>query len=740
MKYIYTLALLLFVQVSVFSKHIIGGVLSYECLGGGTYRFTMKMYRDCDDPTGANFDNPAPFTIFKGDQELVTFDVNPNVIEDVAPPPTPCLILPANVCVQEGIYEFEYTFAEWPSTESYHVTYMRCCRNATVVNIENPDDVGATFTVEILPASQQACNNSPTFNAFPPIAICINEPLNYDHSAFDAEGDQLVYSFCSPLLGGAPPGGGGGGPCDVVAPDPACPPPYTEAVFINPPYTEATPMAGNPVVAIDPVTGMLSGTPIIGGQFVFAVCVREFRNGILMSEIRRDFQFNVTSCEEVVDAEIIAPNITLQNDEYLVETCNEVSISIENESSQTNVENFFWQFETPDSTYIYDTWNLDAIFPGSGSYEGILVLTPDDELCGDTANILVEIYPEVVAEFQYDYDTCVAGPVFFNDQSYIDGMGNITERIWDLGDGRVDSSSLNPIHLYTGPMEFPVTLYISDEHGCSDSITNSVAYFPIPRIIDVRPSDTLTCPQSEIIFNNLSTPLDFNYDVFWEFGDGATSSSISPSHQYSEKGRYDVRMTILSPIGCFSDTTFAGMVRVTDPPIAAFDYTPDELSNITPDVSFFNKSQNSVYWNWLINDQVVSQQADFQYTFRDTGLQTVTLIATHPFFCQDTLTKFIDVTPEVTFFMPNAFTPNEDTSNEFFRGNGVLLGITDYKMEIWDRWGTLIYETDSPEAGWNGRIQNDKARVPAGAYVYLVKFTGPRGKPHEYKGYATVFR
>lgn len=741
MRYLYTFALLLFLQSSGFAKHIIGGVLSYECLGGGTYRFTMKMYRDCYDQTGAFFDNPAPFTIFKGTNEIETMLVPVQIVEDIAPPPIPCLILPANVCVQEGIYEFEYTFTDWPSTESYHISYMRCCRNATVINIQNPDDVGATFTIEILPASQQVCNTSPTFNDFPPIVICGNEPLNYDHSAYDLENDQLIYSFCSPLLGGSPPGGGGGGPCAVVSPNPACPPPYAEAVFINPPYKESEPMGGDPVVDINAITGLMTGTPNLNGQFVFAVCVSEYRNGILMSVIRRDFQFNVASCEKLVDAGVTGTNIVLENDEYYLNTCNDLEIFIENESNtQINVDEIRWEFNTPDSMLVYDTWDLEATFPGSGAYDGLLILNPDDNLCGDTAKIHIDIFPEVVADFIYDYDTCVAGPVSFIDQSYIDVVGNITSRYWDLGDGTTDSVYANPVHVYKQPQEIPVRLEIWDEHGCVDEVLKNVTYFPVPSFIDVRPNDTLSCPPAEIKFTNLSTPLDNTYDIFWEFGDGETSTALSPVHQYKKPGLYNVRMQINSPIGCMTDTIFEAMIRITNPPIANFDYEPKELSNLAPEATFFDGSQNAARWDWFVNGQIVAQRPEFNYEFRDTGLQAVTLIVTHPFFCQDTLTKYIDVTPEVTFFMPNAFTPNEDTNNEFFLGNGILLGIEDYKMEVWDRWGQLIFQSETPNAGWNGRVNNDGRQVQSGVYVYKINFTGPRGTPHEYKGYATVIR
>ena len=740
MRYLYSLAFLLLLPSFSFSKHIIGGVLSYECLGGGTYRFTMKMYRDCFDPTGAGFDGVAPFTIFQGSQEITTLSIPIQTITDVDPPPIPCLILPENVCVEEGIYEFEYTFAEWPSTESYHISYQRCCRNATIINIQNPNDVGATFTIEILPASQQLCNNSPTFNTFPPIVICGNEELNYDHSAFDIEGDQLVYSFCSPLLGGAPPGAGGG-PCAAVAPNPACPPPYDEATFINPPYKESEPMGGDPVVSIHPNTGLLTGTPNVLGQFVFAVCVSEYRNGQLMSIIRRDFQFNVASCEALVTADMSANNIVLQNDEYYLKICNGLEISIENESTdQSNVDEVLWEFNTPDSLYIYDTWDLDATFPEPGSYDGLLILNPDDQLCGDTANILIDIFPEVIADFSYDYDTCIAGPVSFFDQSYIDGNGNIASRLWDLGDGTFDSIFTNPVHVYEQPQEIPVRLEIWDENGCSDVVVHPVTYFPVPAYIEVRPSDTLACPPGEITFTNLSVPLNETYEVFWEFGDGGTLTAISPTYTYKETGLYDVRMQINSPIGCMTDTVFSNYIRITEPPIAAFDYDPKELSNLAPEISFFDFSQNAGRWDWFINDQLLSLQREFEYVFQDTGLQKVSLVVTHPLFCKDTLTKFIDVVPEVTFFMPNAFSPNEDSENEFFHGKGILPGIKRYKMEVWDRWGQLIFESESPDDGWNGRFDNNGKRVPSGVYVYTVNFTGPRGQPHEYKGYATVIR
>ena len=106
---------------------------------------------------------------------------------------------------------------------------------------------------------------------------------------------------------GAQGGGGLDRTCDGIRPDPAnCPPPFTDVSFIGPNYTTFQPLGGNPKVVINANTGLITGTPTIQGQFVVAVCVKEYRNGQLLSVLQRDFQFNVSTCQVAVEAEIQA--------------------------------------------------------------------------------------------------------------------------------------------------------------------------------------------------------------------------------------------------------------------------------------------------------------------------------------------------------------------------------------------------------------------------------------------------
>ena len=69
-----------------------------------------------------------------------------------------------------------------------------------------------------------------------------------------------------------------------------------------------------------------------------------------------------------------------------------------------------------------------------------------------------------------------------------------------------------------------------------------------------------------------------------------------------------------------------------------------------------------------------------------------------------------------------------------------MTGATNFSLTIWNRWGEMIFETDDPEASWNGKKFNTGRDSPSGVYVVLVKYNDPRGNPFEIKGYATLIR
>lgn len=744
--------MLLSCPFSLLAKHIIGGDITYKYVGDSganakIWRFTMKIYRDCNGG-GAAFDSDASISIYQGTYTSNTlfddFSVNFNDFTLLIPDTPQCVTQIPNVCVQEAVYVFERTLPVSASGDSYFVVYQRCCRNESISNIVNPGGVGATYMVELTREAQLVNNNSPTFKNFPPIIICNNFPIDFDHSAVDTEGDLLLYEFCSPFEGGGPITNTPGlFTCIGAKPTPSCPPPFDNVSFIVPTYSPGAPMAGNPIVAINQISGLITGTPTLNGQFVVGVCVKEFRGGQLLSTIKREFQFNVTNCSPDVFTKIETDSFKFALDKYVIKSCGSKTVQFENLSGKPQfIEAFRWEFDMLGTT-ITDAvnWSPAFTFPDTGTYKGLLVLNPNGGQCSDTANITVIIYPEINADFSYAYDTCVAGPVLFTDLSTSEAP--IINWDWHFGvPGPATSEDQNPSFLYAIPGNHPVSLYVVDANICSDTKIKVINYYPAPPLIIIRPDSYLGCAPADIFFDNLSVPIDDTYDIVWDFGDGGTSNDvISPTHAYTVPGIYDVSVAITSPIGCYIDKTFNNLIRVEPSPIADFTFDPMEgLSNFNNTVQFTDQSEGVAHWNWTISPDFVTVEQNPTYTFPDTGGYSIRLIVTHPEGCKDSITKFLDIRPEIQWYMPNAFTPNSDSKNEGFLGKGYLDGMTNFNMSIWNRWGEKVFETSDHTEAWNGRQNNTGGMSMPGVYVYVVTFKGPRGEAHEYKGYATLIR
>lgn len=121
-------------------------------------------------------------------------------------------------------------------------------------------------------------------------------------------------------------------------------------------------MGGNPPVSINSITGLITGEPNVQGQFVMTVCCSEYRNGTLLSTIRRDFQFNVASCQGTVVAALNSgKEVSRQNYEILI--CNADSFQMDNGSYQQQfINDILWEYQTGGQTVQSTLWNPPSIF------------------------------------------------------------------------------------------------------------------------------------------------------------------------------------------------------------------------------------------------------------------------------------------------------------------------------------------------------------------------------------------
>ena len=148
--------------------------------------------------------------------------------------------------------------------------------------------------------------------------------------------------------------------------------------------------------------------------------------------------------------------------------------------------------------------------------------------------------------------------------------------------------------------------------------------------------------------------------------------------------------------------------------------------------------ENIVAWDWKFGNFTTSNEQNPLIQFNDTGIVPTRLIVTATTGCKDTVENPIKVYPPFNFYVPSAFTPNEDGTNDMFGGVGE--GFTSYDMKIFNRWGEIIFETNEYNKRWGLTDRNQDIKFPSGVYVYKIKVATPTNEIKEYIGRVTLIK
>lgn len=713
------------------ATHIIGGEIYYDYVGvvgnNVQYKMYLKVYRDCDPIVTGTYDNPLVLTVFYGNGALYDTVSVPFPPGGAPQLPivvgNPCLIAPPNICTQEAIYVKTLTLPK--NSNGYVLTYERCCRNAGIVNLMNAGDQGATYTVAIPPnhnAATNKINSSPRYKDYPPMVLCLNDNINIDHAATDPDGDSLVYELCDPYMGGGKLNNPRFGPNSPI-PIPAKTPPYNYVTW-TPGYSSNYPMDGNPAFQIDPVTGRLTGTPNKLGKYVVAVCVKEYRNGVLLSENKRDFQFTVTTCQ--IKSVAAAASQT--------SFCEGLTVNFTNQSS--NAWYYAWDFGDPLNNN--DTSSLPSpsyTYSDTGKYLIRLIANPG-YICADTTYTLFEVYDRLEPSYVPPPGQC------FDGHSFNLEAGGLYQQYaqfeWDFGAfGRQNNSfDKNPLGIqFIEPGDFPVTLTIR-ENGCVESYTDTLKLQPNP-VASFKSTERMGCVPLEVQFENKSSAWS-PITMTWQFGDGTVSNEDNPVHVFTEPGTYDVALIAEVDDICVDQDihVIENYVRVNPLPVPGIEVDKTETSEYFPDISFYDRSTGGTLCQLFLGDGLESGKCDYDHHYWEAGEYRVVQVVTSRYGCVDSTYIDIWIRPEFVFYAPNAFTPNSDLVNDVFLPKGEA--IREYDLRILDRWGVVIFRTFDPEEGWDGTHNGKKS--PQDTYVYRADIVDELGEKHHITGAVTLIR
>lgn len=377
-------------------------------------------------------------------------------------------------------------------------------------------------------------------------------------------------------------------------------------------------------------------------------------------------------------------------------------------------------------------------YASAGSYQVVLTASTNTG-CVGTITQTVTVNPLPQPAFTASA-VCFNSASVFNNQSTI-ATGNISNYSWSFGDNS-SSSQQAPSHTYLSPGVYNVTLVLTSDSGCVDSITQSITVNPNPAVAFVA-DDVDGCAPHCVNFTDQSTVSPGVVSGWhWDFGDGNVDTlTQNAQHCFNPDGSYTVTLTAITNNGCTSTLTLPNYITAYPSPTAGFTAAPNPTTVLSPLVQFTDQSTGGSQWQWSFGDGdtlllTVFDHPTHVYSDEQSGDYMVYQIVTSPNGCRAMDSLEVIVQGDFSFYIPNAFTPNGDGKNDFFFGTGD--GIEKYEIYVFDRWGNKLFYGDNLNAMWDGRYSGKL--VEEDVYVWKVNLMDIFHKKHVYVGHVTVIR
>lgn len=517
--------ILFFIAKESDAAHLKGGYIEYEYISSTatttTYKVTVYQYLDCGS-TQSQRDQSVFLGIYNNATNQLIMpvaEVNLTNSSTVQKTNFECVQNPPQVCYFIDSYETIITIPN--NSQGYQLFVQRCCRIGNIVNITNSSNTGANYFIEIPGTSGRLLqNSSPSFNMNDTVLLCANTSFDFKFDAIDKDGDSLSYAFTYGL----------NTPSTTPKPNIPSLPPFRSLPY-NLGYDASNPFGST--IAINELNGQITGTaPSRSGDYVLAVLISEFRNGMKIGEARKEIHVTVSNCNI---PEAVLPEASI--------SCTTFSISLENQSSTSSNQSYYWDFGVDDTDDDISTSPTPTyLYKDTGTYI-VKVVVNRGTVCTDSTTMVMKVYPGFHVGFESN-DVCMNGTVQFKDTSHTT-FGQTLNKTWVL-DNQVQSST-NSILPVTYPIAgtYPVKLIVSDNLGCKDSVSKQIQVFALPVINLV--SDTLICINDSIRFNISNSGTAIWSPVFNIINEKSLSPTVFPKRNQL----YTVQLTDVN--GCINN-------------------------------------------------------------------------------------------------------------------------------------------------------------------------------------------
>jgi gliding motility-associated-like protein len=266
---------------------------------------------------------------------------------------------------------------------------------------------------------------------------------------------------------------------------------------------------------------------------------------------------------------------------------------------------------------------------------------------------------------------------------------------------------------------------VNNTTGCQSQNTMDVLIDPLPYPV-VDANSLSGCSPLGISFTNNTDSPDYHYT--WSFGDGSLAFLANPTHEFGGSGSFPVKVIVTNNSGCMDSAISS--VNVFPSPVSKFATVNEKVYAEFQEVSFNNSSQGAVSYQWNLGNGDSTTTFEPSVIYDTPGKYVVTLDVINSYGCRHSSSKTIEVIVPENVFIPNAFSPNGDTKNDYFTVK--FHNIVEAHTAIYNRWGELIYQTNDMNFQWKGN------GVQGEVYVYIIDAVGYYGTQIRRVGSVTV--
>jgi len=289
----------------------------------------------------------------------------------------------------------------------------------------------------------------------------------------------------------------------------------------------------------------------------------------------------------------------------------------------------------------------------------------------------------------------------------------------------------------------PATLTVTNAAGCSDTLAFNVRIDPVPHLM-LSDSLVMDCaPFSPELQADISGYAGAVLSTVWTWAGGQSESAA-----WSEEvdvGAWPVSCTVATgdaDLQCTATST-ASVVGL-EVPVAQFSMSPEQPTTRQPNVELTAQGVPSgAALEWSVNGVPAGQSAVVDYTFAPYfgDDYTVCLVAMSSFGCADEWCREVEVIGEVQVYVPSGFTPDNDGVNDLFLPSVTPLEqVEDYRLEVYNRWGDLVFATQNPEEGWMGAYRSGSHFAGNEVFNWVITIDTQLGLPRRMAGQVTVIR